>query len=555
MKRDWKKEAVVYQIYPKSFNDSNGDGIGDLQGIIEKIPYLQSLGVDAIWLSPVYESPMADQGYDISNYRAIHPDYGTMDDMKTLIKKLHDVGIKLIMDLVVNHTSKEHPWFIESKDPSSEKHAFYTWRKGRKNNTLPPNNWTAHFTGNAWTYDETVDMWYLHVFTPDQPDLNWENENVVEAVKDIIRFWGDLGVDGFRLDAINFLSKTKGLPNGRPRFMLRGLEHFANGPRLHEHLQTLTKDAFKPYGMFIVGETNFTTPEEALLYVREDREEFDMCIHFEHMLIDSYTNKWLIRKFQPKRLKRVLDHWQQVHYPDGWNALYFENHDQPRSLNRFGDAGEYREKSAKMLATYLFFQRGTPFIYQGQEIGMTNPQFDTIESYRDVETLNVYKKMRKTFKLSHEKAMNRIKYMSRDNSRTPMQWDDSKHAGFSSGHPWIDVNANYPEVNAKNQQNRSDSVFAFYQALIQLRKKYPVIVYGDYKPVAKDDPSLAAYTRSFEGETIFIIVNFSNKPKRMVYPHNLTASDVECLLDNRSKEAASNHETLEPYGARVYRLI
>jgi oligo-1,6-glucosidase len=538
MVNKWYQEGAVYQIYPRSFKDSNNDGIGDLQGIIEKLDYIASLGVKTIWLSPIYMSPLDDNGYDISNYCDIHPDYGTLDDFKMLLSGVHKRDMKLIMDLVVNHTSDEHPWFIEAKSSKNNPyHDYYLWRD-------KPNNWTSFFGGKAWSYNQVTNEYYLHLFSPKQPDLNWENPKVREEIKKILRFWLDLGVDGFRCDVINLLSKVEGLPNGKKGFILVGKEHYLNGPKIHEYLQELKQEVFNHYDCFTVGECVFMTPQIALDYIA-DEKELNMLFQFDHMAVDNFYVKWFLRKFKPLRLKKALSKWQEAINGKGWNTLYFNNHDQPRSLSRFGnESNPYH--SATFLATFLFFEQGTPFIYQGEEIGMTNAHFSTLEQYKDVETHNIYRIGRKIF--GHKRMMKKIRYMSRDNARTPMQWDESAYAGFSQTTPWLEVNPNYQTINVKKNEAEPNSILNYYRQILKLRKELPVIVYGDFIEHEKKNKYLIFYERNYQDEQILVIGNYRNKatPLRI----NINFDDYELILHNYQ---VSDHTLLLPYEARVYR--
>ena len=550
---DWKKKAVIYQIYPKSYLDSNNDGIGDIEGIIRKIPYLKELGINTVWLSPIYQSPMADNGYDISDYTKIHPMFGSLNSFKKLVDDLHHNDIKLMMDLVLNHTSDEHPWFIESRtNPQGPKGDFYIWRKGRKNNKKPPNNWTSFFTGKAWSYDSTRDEYYLHLFGSKQPDLNWDNVKVREELHKMIHYWVTLGVDGFRLDVINLISKCDGLPKGKKRIALTGKEHYMNGPRVHEYIKNLYHNVFKEANAITVGETVFVTPEEALAYCNIEREELDMVFQFEHMNVDSFNNKWFIMPFRPKKLKKILYRWQKELYPKGWNALYFENHDQPRSVSRFGNTKQYYEKSAKLLATILYFQRGTPYIYQGQEIGMLNAQFEKLDQYRDVETLNVYKLGRETLHFTHQRMMKKIKYMSRDNARTPMQWSPHQYAGFSKTAPWIEVNSNYKDINVKSQENDSNSILSYYKKIINLRKTNVALIEGDFIPYLTCHKSLYLYTRNTDKCSVLVVANHSVKDIRFSLPKTLDFNLYRPLLANDDVRELTQKMTLKPYEAQVY---
>lgn len=553
MKKTWYKEGVVYQIYPRSFKDSNGDGIGDLRGIIEKLDYIKELGVDIVWICPVYKSPMVDNGYDISDYRDINPEFGTLEDWKELINGLHERGIKLVMDLVVNHTSNEHPWFLESKKSKDNPYRdYYIWQEGKGKKA--PNNWSSFFTGSAWEYDEVTGEYYLHLFSKEQPDLNWDNPKVREEVKKIAQYWLDLGVDGFRCDVINIISKDCEFPNGRFRIGITGCEHYINGPHVHEYLQELNRDVLSKYDCFTVGETVFTSADEALKYVSEERNELSMIFHFDHMFVDNIY-KWFLRPFKLRKLKRILSHWQYTINGKGWNSLYLENHDQPRIVSRWGDDQEYRLESAKMLATMMFFQQGTPYIYQGQEIGMTNAYFKDLSQYRDIESLNIYKIGRKYLKLSHNRMMKKLQKMSRDNARTPMQWDDSENAGFTTGTPWIEVNQNYLDVNVKQAQKDPNSILNYYKKLIKLRKEHEIIVYGDYQELYPNHKHLYVYERNLDNQKLIVITSFSKKPVKFTVPKNLKYTKSELLLSNYA-DASSNIETFitRPFEARVYLL-
>lgn len=546
----WYKESIVYQIYPRSFNDSNNDGIGDLRGIIEKIDYLVDLGVDVVWLSPIYDSPMDDNGYDISDYYSILKEYGTMQDFKEMISKMHDKGIKLIMDLVVNHTSDEHPWFIEAiKSRNSPYHDYYHFvpaRKDHHHKKRKPNNWTSFFGGDAWEYNEATDEYYLHLFSKKQPDLNWENPKVREEIKNVLKFWLDLGVDGFRCDVINLLSKRNDYPKGKGIIpILRGKEHYINGPKMHEYLQEIKKEVFANYDMFTVGECVLINPQIALSYIEESIDELNMVFQFDHMAADNFLIKWFPRKFKLRRLKKALSRWQYGINGRGWNSLYFENHDQPRSVNRFGNL-KYRKESAKMLATYLFFQQGTPFIYQGQEIGMTNADFETLDQYQDVETHNIYRVGRKTFHFSHKSMMKRIKLMSRDNARTPMQWKKDLYGGFSTSKPWLGVNQNYHEINVDESIQDPDSIFNYYKKLIKLKKDLKVLIYGNYIEHYSKSNKIAFYERNYQQERVLVIANFTDKCIKFKSPYQL--ENYQVILNNYPKK----HNLLLPYQVLVY---
>ncbi len=535
MEKKWYKEGFVYQIYPLSFCDSNNDGIGDLKGITSKLDYIKSLGVSVIWLSPVYKSPMYDNGYDISDYYDINPIFGDMDDFKELLSETHKRGLKLIMDLVVNHTSSEHEWFKKSIEGIEPYKDYYIWRE-------KPNNWSSFFAGPAWDYSSERKMYYLHLFAKQQPDLNWENEKVRDEVKNVLRFWLDMGVDGFRCDVINLLSKKEGLPNGRGLF-LRGKEHFINGPKIHEYLKELKHEVLDNYDAFTVGESCFVTTKTAIPYIKEGEEELNMLFQFDHMGVDNLLKWFFHHKAKLSKLKKALRNWQEEINGVGWNTLYFENHDQPRSVSRFGNLN-YRYESATMLAIMLFHEQGTPYIYQGQEIGMTNPNFDLLDDYKDVETHNIYKTGTKTLHFSHKKMMKKIKFMSRDNARTPMQWNDCLNAGFSDFNPWIKVNPNYKEINVSSDLKSDKSIIRFYQKMINLRKEYPIIVYGDFKEYKKCSNKIVYYERNYKGDKLIVLCNYSSKERKI----KAKLDNAELLLNNYEEST----EIFKPYQAKVY---
>ncbi|MFH0993172.1 MAG: alpha-glucosidase [bacterium] len=539
MKRSWYREGVVYQIYPRSFQDANGDGIGDLRGIIDRIPHLVELGVSIVWLSPVYASPNDDNGYDISDYRAIMADFGTMADLDDLIAGLHGSGIRLVMDLVVNHTSDEHPWFAKSVACEPGYEDFYHWSSVKK-------NWTSFFGGEAWTWNPDRKEYYLHLFSKKQPDLNWENPRVRKEVKAMVAFWLDKGVDGFRCDVINLIAKKNGLPNGKKRLILTGREHYVCDPKIHGYLGELRDDVFSRYDCFTVGETALISPTTALEFLAEDRRELDMLFQFDHMAADGWVVKWFRRRFRMIHLKKPLAKWQVALDGKGWNTLYLENHDQARSINRFGDPSHWQE-SAKMLATMLYFQQGTPFIYQGQEIGMQNAGFTDLSQYRDIESKNIYQIARRLLRYSHRKAMRMLNYSSRDNARTPMQWSASENAGFSTGTPWIAVNPNHSQINVEAEKTDPDSVFEYYKKIISLRKKYDIIVYGDYANIAFNNRRLYAYERRLAGDSLIVLCNFTRRDLPLKRLPDLRG--YELLLGNVK---GSLDAVLKPYEARVY---
>jgi len=502
----WWKERVVYQIYPRSFQDTDGDGIGDIQGIIRHLDDLSDLGVGIIWLSPVYPSPNADYGYDISDYYGINPEYGTMADMEQLIREADKRDIKIIMDLVINHTSDEHAWFQQSRDKNSPYRDYYIWRPGRDGK--PPNNWTSFFAEDCWEYDDKSGEYYLHLFSKKQPDLNYHNPKVLEEVKNIMRFWLDKGISGFRCDVINVLYKTS-LEDGRKRLALTGREHYISQQGTHEILRSLNRDVLDHYDCFTVGETVFITPETARDFCGSEHRELDMLFSFEHMETDQFYVKWFKRKFNAEKFGRVISRWQNALE---WNANYLENHDQPRSVSRFGDDGIYWSESAKMLCVLLLTLKGTPFIYQGQEIGMTNFDFTSIYQIKDVESHNVYR-MAKRLHIPETIRWRMIKRTTRDNARTPMQWNDGFNAGFTTGKPWLPVNPNYTRINVESQINNADSIRNFYKTMIKLRAGNDVLKYGNFEAL-KIERHLFAYKRTYGDQSLIITLNFSPRPRK-----------------------------------------
>ena len=542
-----KQALILYQVYPKSFYDPANSGQGTLQGIIDKIPYFQRLGVSGLWLSPFFMSPMADNGYDISDYLQVHPDFGTLEDLKTLIRKLHEANLVLMIDLVFNHTSDEHPWFVASKQSRENPYSdYYIWRDGKKGKA--PNNWTSFFTGSAWTYVKERDQYYLHLFNHKQPDLNFENPKVMQELIKVVHFYQELGVDGFRLDVINLISKVRHLPNGKFAIALQGKEHYLCGPSVHEYVKTLSQATFIPKQSITVGETVFITKPEAIKFIDPKREELDMVFHFDHMNVDSINNKWFLRKFKPHRLRNVLFSWQEALNPVGLSANYLENHDQPRSVSRFGNDKEYHYESATLLAMYLLTLKGVPFIYQGQEIGMTNAHFTSLSQYKDVETHNIYALGRNVLKFSHKRMMKKIKYMSRDNARTPVQWSDSTHAGFTQGTPWIEVNPNHQTINVKAQIEDPKSIFAFYQALIALRKKESVLTHGTFEAITYKNKHIVLFKRVHNQTEALIVLNHRAKPTRFSLDTWLTPKHTMVLSNNDRLDSSS----LNPYEARLY---
>ncbi len=555
MKKTWWKESVVYQIYPRSFKDSNGDGIGDLNGITEKLDYLKELGIDVIWLSPVYESPNDDNGYDISNYQGIMKEFGTMEDFDRMLARAHELGIRIVMDLVVNHTSDEHPWFVESRKSKDNPYRdYYIWKEGKDGRE--PNNWSSCFGGSAWKYDEATDMYFLHLFSPKQPDLNWENKRVRRAVYEMMDWWCQKGIDGFRMDVISMISKDPAYPDGELKENGYGDygPYVYNGPRVHEYLQEMNREVLSRYDLLTVGECAGVTVEEARRYANLDSRELNMVFQFEHMNLDGgETFKWNDRKIDLVELKQTLSKWQTQLHEKAWNSLYWCNHDQPRILSRLGNDGDaYREISAKMLATCLHMMQGTPYIYQGEELGMTNVPFSSLEDFRDIESINAYHEYAERGRITPEDMMRYLCCKSRDNARTPMQWNDEKNAGFTEGAPWIMVNPNYPKINAKEQLSRETSVFHYYQKLIRLRKEHEIIVYGNYTLLLPEDPALYVYTRELDGEKLLVVCNFSDQAKDFVLPEGFSPRKLTRLIGNYDRPAAEVRMELSPYETIVF---
>ncbi|WP_179945188.1 glycoside hydrolase family 13 protein [Paenibacillus durus] len=534
----WWKETVVYQIYPRSFQDTNGDGIGDLKGIISRLDYLAELGIGAIWLSPVCKSPQDDNGYDISDYQDIDPMFGSLQDMETLINESKKRNIRIVMDLVLNHSSDEHPWFLEAKKSKDNPyHDYYVWRDGVEG--TPPNDLRSCFGGSAWEWVPELGQYYLHLFSVRQPDLNWDNPKVRQEIYDMINWWMDKGVGGFRLDVIDLIAKE---PDRKIT---------ANGPNLHKYIQELSRETFQKGDLLTVGETWGATPEIAKLFSNPDGSEFSMVFQFEHIMLDEQEGKgkWDLAPLDFLKLKQVLSKWQTELKGEGWNSLFWNNHDLPRIVSRWGNDGEYRVESAKMLATLLHGMHGTPYIYQGEELGMTNVHYP-IEDFRDIELLNLYKE-RIESGYAHEDIMESIYAKGRDNARTPMQWDASEHAGFTAGQPWIRVNPNYTEINAAGELENPDSIFHYYKKLIRLRKENNVIVYGDYKLLFPEDKELFGYTRTLGETTLLVLCNFYGNTVSYEIPEEL-AGEKELLISNYSDEVSAG--TLRPYEARMYLL-
>lgn len=554
MEKKWWKECVVYQIYPRSFKDSNGDGIGDLNGITEKMDYLQELGVDVIWLSPVYQSPNDDNGYDISDYQAIMEEFGTMEDFDRMLAAAHEHGLKLVMDLVVNHTSDEHPWFVESrKSVDNPYRDYYIWRPAREGKE--PNNWGSCFSGPAWEYDQETDEYYLHLFSKKQPDLNWDNPNVRQEVFDMMNWWLDKGVDGFRMDVISLISKKPDLPDGKAG--INGYASFnepANGPHVHEYLREMREKVLNRADTITVGECSGVTLEEAKQYASADGKELNMVFQFEHMDVDADgTNKWTDKRMDLRDMKAVLTKWQKGLEDIAWNSLFWENHDQPRSVSRYADDGpEYRELSAKMLATCLHMMQGTPYIYQGEELGMTNAPFEDVSDFRDLDSINAYRELVEEQKVfSHQEMMKYLRKKSRDNARTPFQWDDTEQAGFTTGKPWIMVNPNYREINAARQLENPDSVFHYYQKLIRLRKEHEIVVYGTYDLLLPESKEIYMYTRTWKDEKLLVVCNFSGDTVKVELPEEF--GDAEVLISNYKDVNVQIEMEARPYEAFVMR--
>ncbi len=543
MKKTWWKEAVIYQIYPRSFMDSNADGIGDLQGIISRLDYLKYLGIDVIWLSPVYESPNDDNGYDISNYKAIMQEFGTMQDFDELLNQAHARGIRIVMDLVVNHTSDEHPWFIESrKSKDNPFRDYYIWRNGKDEKT-PPNNWGACFGGSAWQYDAQTGMYYLHLFSKKQPDLNWDNPKVRREIFDMMSWWCDKGIDGFRMDVISMISKTKEMPDGEQNGLYGDFSPYCvHGPNVHTYLQEMNDQVLSRYDIMTVGETAGVTAELARQYAGEDTRELNMVFQFEHVESDGKYGKWTDQKMPLSALRKIMSRWQTELYGKAWNSLFWNNHDQPRAVSRFGDdSPQYRAVSAKMLATCLHMMQGTPYIYQGEELGMANYPFQNTQEFRDIESIHAYQEWCEGGHLSHEDFWPCLTFKSRDNARTPMQWDDTRNAGFTSAEPWISVNPDYKEINAKAETSDPDSVFHYYKKLIALRKKYPVIVYGKYELLLEDSEQLFVYTRTYENEKLLTVCNFSNQECSFQMPEEFR--NASCMITNMDNSADTLTQT------------
>ena len=556
MQNKWYKEAVFYQIYPRSFKDGNGDGIGDIGGIISKIDYLASLGIDAIWFSPLYASPNADFGYDISDYKAINPEYGTMEQFDEMVKLLHERNIRVVMDLVINHTSDKHKWFVEARKSKDNPYRdYYYWADGKgKNGKKPPNNWTSFFLGSAWQYDQTTNQYYLHLFDKNQPDLNYHNPNVMDEIKSILRFWLNKGVDGFRCDVITLLDKTDGLPDGKPTIAIRGSEHFIDGPRMESYLTDL-QSVLREYDAFTVGESVFIDVPKALRYTTEDKTYLDTVFAFDHMSADNHFGiKQLVKPFDLVQLKRVIRTWQQGMYGKAWNTLYWENHDQARIVGRYCSATSHTKEGAKMLATVLMTLSGTPFVYQGQEIGTTSPRMQNLADYQDVESLRSFETLKKIF--GKKGAMKRIAYCSRDNARVPMQWENAANAGFTDGATtWLKVNPDYVNTNVADEENDPDSVLNYYRKLIELRHTDKSFVYGTYKDYYPKNRKLMCYLRESQYGTLFVVSNFADKDVKFTIPKELADKRFSLVTANYADTPTTlRNTTLRPYESAVYKL-
>ena len=551
MKKAWWKEAVVYQIYPRSFCDSNGDGIGDLNGITSKLDYLKELGIDVIWLSPVYKSPNDDNGYDISDYEDIMTEFGTMDDFDKMLAAAHDRGIKIVMDLVVNHTSDEHPWFVESRSSKdNEKRDYYIWKEGKEGKE--PTNWGSAFSGPAWKYDEKTDMYYLHLFSVKQPDLNWENPKVRKEVFDMMTRWCEKGIDGFRMDVISLISKPEGYPDAKVVGLYGDMGICANGPKVHDYLKEMNEKVLSKFDIMTVGETAGVTLEEAKKYANTDGSELNMVFQFEHMDLDGGEKfKWSTKPMPLVPLKENLSKWQKGLDGVAWNSLYFCNHDQPRIVSRLGDESDaYRELSAKCIATCLHMMQGTPYVYQGEELGMTNTVFNSVDDFRDLESINAYRELVESGLYTDEDMFPKIAHKSRDNARTPMQWDASENAGFTTGKPWIAVNPNYKKINVADQLKREDSVFHYYQKLIRLRKENEIIVYGNYELLLPEDENIFAYKRTLDNQKLLVVCNFSKSEQRFDFSGY---ENAKVLISNYNRDAREDG-ILKPYEATVLLL-
>jgi trehalose-6-phosphate hydrolase len=559
-KQPWWKKAVVYQIYPKSFNDTTGNGVGDIKGITEKLDYLNTLGVEVVWLTPIYTSPQRDNGYDIADYFNIHEEYGTMADFDELLAEAHKRNIKIIMDIVVNHTSTEHQWFVESRKSKDNPHRdYYIWRDGKEDGSAPT-NWESKFGGNAWQYDEETGQYYLHLFDVTQADLNWENDELRRKVYEMMQFWLDKGVDGFRLDVINLISKNQDFPDDDGSAAPGdGRKFYTDGPKVHEYMQEMNKEVFSKYDIMTVGEMSSTTIENCVKYSNPERNELSMTFNFHHLKVDyPGGEKWSVADFDFLKLKEILSTWQvEMHKGGGWNALFWCNHDQPRIVSRYGNDEEHRIESAKMLATTIHMMQGTPYIYQGEEFGMTNPKFTSIEEYRDVESINIFNILKEKG-MPEEEILEILRHKSRDNSRTPVQWNSDEHSGFTSGTPWIPVAKNHKEINAEEALADENSIFYHYKKLIELRQQYDIITTGDYQLINADHHDVFSYLRNGENEKLLVLNNFYGNKTNFVLPKeevDVEGWTSEILLSNYS-DTKNEYEniTLRPYESVVFRL-
>lgn len=550
MEQPWWKKSVVYQIYPKSFHDTTGNGVGDIQGIVEKLDYLKTLGTDIIWLTPVYESPQRDNGYDISDYYKIYEPYGSMEDFELLLKEAHERGIKILMDIVVNHTSTEHAWFKNAKTSKDSPYRdYYVWKDS-------PTNWESKFGGSAWEYNEETNEYYLHLFDVTQADLNWENSAMRQDIYKMMKYWLDKGVDGFRLDVINLISKDQSFPDDTPPG--DGRRFYTDGPKIHKYLNEMNREVFSKYSMMTVGEMSSTTIDNCIKYTNPERQELDMTFNFHHLKVD-YPNgdKWTKADFDFLALKQILSQWQaEMHKGGGWNALFWCNHDQPRAISRFGDDGKYRVESGKMLGTAMHFLQGTPYIYQGEEIGMTNPNFSEIDEYRDVESLNMYQiLLGRGF--SKEEVIDILKQKSRDNSRTPMQWNSSINGGFTKGTPWIEAASNYKDINAEQALKDKNSIFYHYKELIRLRKELDIITEGDYQLLLPEHKQIFTYLRSWQDEKLLVVNNFYGTETEFVLPSELGLEEFNSsILLSNYKDTSQSFKKLKlrPFESVVFHL-
>ncbi|MCG8708712.1 alpha-glucosidase [Brenneria sp. 4F2] len=555
MASEWWKKSVVYQVYPQSFKDSNGDGIGDLAGLKEKLPYIKKLGADVIWLNPIYESPLVDNGYDISDYYNINPVFGTLDDFKSLLKSAHDLNLKIIMDLVVNHTSDQHHWFKESVKSKTNPYAdFYIWKDPLADGA-PPTNWGATFGGSAWEYVASRNQYYLHLFAKEQPDLNWENPVVRQEVYKIMKYWLDMGIDGFRMDVISLISKDQHYPNA-PKDAVYSKSYYigaSNGPRVHEFLQEMNQEVLSQYDCMTVGETPNTNSTQALLYTQSDRKELNMIFQFDHMHLDyGKYGKFSDVRFKMSDLRATMTEWQQK-LNTGWNSLYWSNHDQPRAISRFGNDERYRVESAKMLGTLLHMMKGTPYIYQGEELAMRNVNFSSMDKYKDIETLSVFNNLKRE-NINDDYIKKVIYLKSRDNARVPMPWDATEKSGFTDGTPWLDFSPDNKSINVQDTLNDQDSVFYHYQKLIQIRKSYPVVIEGKYELINDTDSDIYGYIRVLDNQKLIVICSFSENKVNYKLPEYLSCGKATLLLSNYSDspDVITSNVELRPYEALIY---